>query len=181
MNSYSFSKYHRHSLGFTLIEVLVSVLILAIGLLGLAGLQARGMKENHNAYLRAQATLMAQDMADRMRANAAGVVAGNYNSPTSTEVAACLTSSGCTSAQMATNDFYEWTNKATGRMSVADLPNGKGAVCIDSTPNDGTFASQACDGTGNAYVVKIWWEERENDTANNKSTITKRFVTSFRP
>jgi type IV pilus assembly protein PilV len=64
--------------GFSLIEVLVAILVLAIGLLGLAALQARGLKFNHDSYARSQATFLAYDIIDLMRANAAGALAGNY-------------------------------------------------------------------------------------------------------
>lgn len=56
-------------LGFTLLEVLIAVVILSIGLLGVAGLQATGMRNNHDAYLRSQATVLAMDISDAMRAN----------------------------------------------------------------------------------------------------------------
>ena len=55
--------------GATLIEVLVAVVVLSIGLLGLAGLQMTGLQTNHSAYLRSQATLLAYDLTDRIRAN----------------------------------------------------------------------------------------------------------------
>ena len=55
--------------GFTLIEVLVSMIVLAIGLLGLAQLQARGLQFNQDAYVRSQATVLAYEIIDRMRAN----------------------------------------------------------------------------------------------------------------
>jgi prepilin-type N-terminal cleavage/methylation domain-containing protein len=55
--------------GLTLIEVLVVVVLLAIGLLGLAGLQLRGLQVNQGSQLRSQAAMMAEDMADRMRAD----------------------------------------------------------------------------------------------------------------
>lgn len=156
--------------GFTLLEVLVAVMVLAIGLLGMAGLQVTGLHYNHNAYLRAQATVLASDIIERMQANPLGVQAGSYNNPTSTQTAACLTTAGCTSAQMAQHDAYEWTT-ALGNQ----LPNGRGAVCIDATPTDGTSASPACDGAGNVYAVKIWWDD---DRAEGG---TQMFVTSFRP
>ena len=62
--------------GFTLIEVLISVVIFSVGLLGLAGLQATGIKLNHSSLLRSQATLLAYDIADCMRANRGNVA--NY-------------------------------------------------------------------------------------------------------
>ncbi|PTN38085.1 type IV pilus modification protein PilV [Desulfonatronum sp. SC1] len=55
--------------GFSLLEVLVGLLILAIGLLGLAALQVRSLQHNNDAYFRSQATLMSYDIIDRMRAN----------------------------------------------------------------------------------------------------------------
>lgn len=55
--------------GFTMIEVLVAVIVLSVGLLGLAGLQATGLRNNHSATLRSIASLQAYDIADRMRAN----------------------------------------------------------------------------------------------------------------
>lgn len=65
--------------GVSLIEVLVTVVVLSIGLLGLAGLQASGTKFNHSAYMRSQAVNLAYDMADRMRANRTEALADNYN------------------------------------------------------------------------------------------------------
>ncbi len=95
------------SRGFTMIEVLIAMVILAIGLLGLAALQAVGMRNNHSALSRFQATLSAYDMADRLRSNSASSIdtpaflaflAANYNKPAltdySTAVDACNSSAG---------------------------------------------------------------------------------------
>ena len=57
--------------GFTLIEVLVSMVIMAVGLLGLAGLQTLSLRDNQDDYLSSQATALAYEMSDRIRANAA--------------------------------------------------------------------------------------------------------------
>lgn len=59
----------RDSYGFTLIEVLVSVIILSIGILGILNLQSRALLDNQDAYLRSQAILLAYDLSDRIRAN----------------------------------------------------------------------------------------------------------------
>lgn len=61
--------------GFTLLEVLVAMLVLSIGLLGLAGLMASSLRNNHSAYYRTQATWLAYDVIDRMRVNGAGGLA----------------------------------------------------------------------------------------------------------
>ena len=57
--------------GFTLLEVLVSMIIFAIGMLGLAGMQGIALKDNNDAYHRSQAVFFAHDLGDRIRANPA--------------------------------------------------------------------------------------------------------------
>jgi type IV pilus assembly protein PilV len=69
----------RSASGFTLLEVLIAVLVLSIGLLGLAGLQITSLKFNHSAYMRTAATNLAYDMADRMRVNRGQALTGAYD------------------------------------------------------------------------------------------------------
>ncbi|MGH8551522.1 MAG: type IV pilus modification protein PilV [Methylococcales bacterium] len=157
--------------GFTLVEVLVAVFVLALGLLGLSGLQVASLQNNHSAYLRSQATLLAYDMADRMRANATALAALAYDQPAATMNANCTTVTGCTPAQMALHDMYEWS-AAASQTSVANvLPNGAGMVCLDSVPDDGTSAAPNCDGNGTSYAIKVWWTD-------DRSGLQKRFVTT---
>jgi type IV pilus assembly protein PilV len=129
---------NKHS-GFTLIEVLIAALILAIGLLGMAGLQATSIKNNLSAYNRSQVTQLAYDMADRMRANrnesldsATGSVieASTYLTMDSADAVAqanCSTVTGCTGAEMAQNDLFEWNAALTGA-----LPSGVGTITADA-------------------------------------------------
>ncbi len=70
-NKVTFSNRQR---GMTLIEILVTVLVLAVGLLGMASLTVGSLKNNQGAFLRTQATILAYDMADRMRANSAEAI-----------------------------------------------------------------------------------------------------------
>lgn len=166
---------YRH-LGFTLVEVLVAVIILGVGLLGLAGLQVSSLHFNRSAYFRAQATMMAYDIAERMKANPQGFTNGNYNNQAGGAVGACLEIAGCTPAEMAQNDLDEWV-----KAMEKQLPGGKGAVCMDSTPNDGTYENLAgsCDGVAPVYVIKIaWQEERAKGGQEEKKEI---FETSFQP
>lgn len=158
--------------GFTLIEIMVAVLILAIGLLGVAGLEATGLRQNTSAYQRSQATLLAYDISERMRANLPGVTNGDYNGAAGTQQTNCTTTQGCSSAQMAANDIYEWKQAVAAR-----LPSGQGVVCIDSTPNDGTSAtSPQCDGvTGAMYAIKIWWDD------NHSGNLSGFFSTTLEP
>jgi type IV pilus assembly protein PilV len=107
-----------------------------------------------------------------MRANMPGVTAGNYHLPTATQDVDCTTITGCTPAEMAGHDAFEWSAGIQ-----ASLPAGEGVVCIDSTPQDGADATNpACDNAGNLFAIKLWWDDdRDPATAN------QRFVTSFLP
>ncbi len=158
--------------GFTLIEILISLVVLAIGLLGMAALQMNGLRNNQSAYFRAQATQLAYDMADRMRTNIVeardATSGGTYNNGAST-ANNCATGP-CTTAQMTGYDFSQWNAELT-----AQLPSGTGRVCIDGTPNDGTFDFPACDGVGTVYAIKVWWDDNRSGAAN------QRFVMSFQP
>ena len=90
--------------GFTLIEVLISMLILAIGLLGLAAMQAISLRDNQDAYYYQQATLLAYEMQDRIRGN----VYWENSTVTAATNAACNNSPGCSAKQMAENDYDYW-------------------------------------------------------------------------
>ena len=166
--------------GFTMLEVLIAIVVIAFGLLGIAGLQAFAMKNNYSASLRITATTLANDMVDRMKANYIAVTNGDYNKPNTTDyataVASCLTTTGCTSQELAQNDLNEWAQRL-----AAALPNGRGIVCLDSTPNDGgTVAAPACDNAGTTmYVVKIWWID--DRTATGSAATPQRFSWAFNP
>lgn len=116
---------NRHNQGFTLLEVMIALVIFSIGLLGLAGLEAQGMRYNHSAYLRTQATFQAYDILDRMRANRGAAANGNYQ-PTFTSMGTdrdCdTTTTTCSTAYMAQHDIYEW------KISLGALPGGIGKV-----------------------------------------------------
>ena len=128
--------------GFTMVEVLVAIVILSFGLLGLAGLQADGLRNNTSAYMRSQATLMAYDMLDRMRANLQGVKNGNYDNlldsaPTNPN---CI-SSGCSILQMTQHDAYEWSGKLN-----EILPSGQGKV--------------KGNGLGSIFTITVMWDDQ---------------------
>jgi len=148
----------HYSAGFSMIEVLISFLVLAAGLLGVASMQKQGFESNHGAYLRSQASSLAQDMSSRMRSNMQAVEAGNYNMPSSTFSLSCL-STGCSSAQMAAHDNFEWQAEL-----AQILPQGVGIICLDSTADDGTDVDDAeCDGLGTDLAIKVWWDAMPRD------------------
>ena len=157
--------------GFTLVEVLVSALLLSIGLVGLAGLQAASLVNNQSSFMRSQATALAYDLADRMRSNVPGANAGAYDPANAAITASCKTASGCTTQQMAEHDIAEW-NAAIN----TDLPMGQGWVCIDSTPNDGASAANPqCDGNGTQFTIKIWWDDNRDGAINITAANMERF------
>jgi type IV pilus assembly protein PilV len=64
--------------GFSLLEVLIAIVVMSLGMLGLASLQMMSLKHNRTAHVRSQATTAAYDILDRMRANRTAADAGNY-------------------------------------------------------------------------------------------------------
>ncbi len=163
--------------GFGMIEILISIVVLALGLLGLAGMQLFGLRNNNFAYQRSQAIILAYDLADRMRTNMVAVENGDYDYSSASEVngaqaySTCVTDVGCTTANMAEQDVYDWYE------AIQDtLPSGVGLVCLDSTPNvTDTWASPACDGLGDSYAIKIWWDDDRDGTRDAP------FILSFQP
>jgi type IV pilus assembly protein PilV len=95
--------------------MLVTVVVLSIGLLGLAGLQASGLRNNHSAYLRTQATFLAMEIADRMRANREAALDGDYD--------IAMSANAPTDVTIAATDLAAWLNDLDTR-----LPSGDGAI-----------------------------------------------------
>jgi len=123
----------------TLMEVLVALLVLSIGMLGIAGLQLAAIRSSTTAYWQSQATWFAYEIADRMRANPTAVTGGSYSGADvdGTE-AAVDCSGGCAPANIAGYDLYEWGQRLTA------LPAGQGTV-VDN--GDGT------------YTISVMWDE----------------------
>ncbi len=137
--------------GFSLIENLVTLFILTVGLLGLAGLQATSLRINHQAFAQHKAVSLALNIADRMRANPEGVDGGFYSLIVgSSAVLPCYTSSGCSPQLMAQNDIWEWN-----QLLQSHLPGGYGIVCADDTPADGGtgFASSTATSIASQIVT----------------------------
>lgn len=110
--------------GFTLLEVLVAMLVLSIGLLGLAGLMASSMRNNQSAYHSTQATWLAYDILDRMRANSTGALAGAYGAANALGAPANC-STAAPSGSIAAQDIGGWKN-----MIACALPQGDGAITV---------------------------------------------------
>lgn len=125
--------------GFTLIEVLIALIIMSVGMLGIAGLYVHSMQAGRTSMLRHNAVTLAGDITDRIRANpragaAYGLAGANNNC-----VAAGI---DCTPAEMAANDIFLWDQQA-----AATMPNGAVNVVFNNGPVPPT------------YQVTITWTE----------------------
>jgi type IV pilus assembly protein PilV len=125
--------------GFTLVEVLVSLVVLAIGLLGIAKLMLLSSHSNDSAYLRSQATALAYEMLDDMRANRQEALPPNssYNTAAAAPVVFPYTGTPCvgtactTATQVAQYDLFQWgmrLDASSGNVPAGALPTGRGTV-----------------------------------------------------
>jgi len=143
--------------GFSLLEVLISLLVLGIGLLGLGGLQVASLKGTTNAHSRTIATMFAMDLADRMRANPLGVKGGFYGTSVSCSGGEyCRNSTYCTPQQIAVFDLQE-VMCGTKRTSFAERENG-----IKNTLLNGTLEISCnvdCSAKKAIHNITITWGE----------------------
>lgn len=173
----------RRTAGFGMVEVLVTLVLLSVGLMGIAKLQLVSLRSVHASTVRGQAVLLAYDLADRMRANRFGIVdldgnaVGFYNSADGVNYQvpadnACTEGAGaaadCTIAEVAAHDLQEWNDSI-----AALLPGGAGSVCVDGPldplPCDGALTNGAV-----VYSVTVSWTDIEQAGAAAKS-YTMRF------
>ncbi len=151
MNSVSMRRAKQD--GSTMLEVLIAIVVFSFGMLGMLGLVLSSLKMTSTSNFRSVASAQLAAMADALNANP--VMISDYLSVASTPTATadCFTTTGCTSAQLATTEYKLWLDR------VEDLlPNGSATLCRDSSPSDGNSVSWACDGSGRP-VVKICWNE----------------------
>ncbi len=145
--------------GFSLIEALVSIVVVGVGLLGLAFLQAQGMAFNTSSYVRTQATLAAYDLVDRMRANPVAALTGAYVATTApTTFTDCdVAGAGCDTAQLAAFDLARW---------FAQLQTDLGPT---ATANVAFTAP-------NQYAITLTWTEglaRDPNTSDATTTVNR--------
>ena len=107
--------------GVTLVESMIALLVISIGLLGIASLQITAMSQNASSLNHSQAVWYAYNMSDRIRANLSEF--NNYNGiDTSTSYTQDCISSACTNAQMLTADAADWS------AMIGNLPGGRGII-----------------------------------------------------
>jgi type IV pilus assembly protein PilV len=129
------------------------MLVLSIGMLGIAGLYVESLRSGRAALTRSQAVMLVSDMADRVRANSGA--ASSYvkaADDTGTLSTACNGGSGtCTPANMAANDIAIWHSMVDDRADSPasgqlGLPNGRGTISIAA-------------GTPQIMTITVQWQE----------------------
>jgi type IV pilus assembly protein PilV len=119
----------RDQQGTSLLEVLIAIVVVALGLLGFAGLQVASLKSSNTAYYRSQATMLAYDVIDRMRVNRkAAVTDGLYN---------------INYGQAGTGDVTDWRTNV-----VNSLPGGNAKILVNSANGSAEIYMKWDDGGG---------------------------------
>ena len=129
----------RSQRGFSLVEVLIALVILSVGMLGIAGLYVHSMRAGRTSMLRHNAVTLAGDIADRIRANPRAAVAYTGVGANNNCVAANI---DCNEGQMAAHDILSWDQQAAETM-----PNGDVVVIFDNSVSPPL------------YTITISWEE----------------------
>lgn len=167
----------RHSAGFSLVEVLISIVVLSFGMLGMVGLQAAALQANREARMQSTATNLARELAEKMRGNhtvailtTANPYIGNFTSPlTATTPTFCLSvgATPCANVTAVANaEMTEWLSRVDDA-----LPGARVRVCFDSTPYTAAGLPQwDCSDTGDIAVVKIGWTRGSTDRTPAKAS-----------
>ena len=170
------SEFSRPESGFSLIEVLISIIVLSFGLLGMVGLQAAALQANREARAQSTASSLARELAEMMRGNkdiglltSSNPYFGNFSSPltpaataycmnVATGTTACADTTAIANAQMT-----EWLSRVD-----SELPGAKVSICVDSLPFDSNGTPQwICNssGTGATTVIKMGWTRGSTNRA----------------
>lgn len=140
--------------GMSLVEVLVTVVLISVGLLGVAALQLSSLKGNQESYARSQAAMLAGDILDRMRANQTGFNDGQYTVSTAFDA---IGQAGTRGGQ----DMADW------QRAIDQLLPGGAAIAAGSVQR-----------AGNIVTITIRWSEREED-ANLRTRVNQTDLPTF--
>lgn len=143
--------------GFSMLEVLITLVIIATALLGTAGLQIYAMRMGQSGQFRTQAVFLASDFAERMEANKVAAVAGSYVTSNATPVAMVVDcgTSACDSSNLALYDLSQWSTSVTNL-----LPQPTWAITRITVGNPST------------YRIEINWVDRSSQQSSHGETFT---------
>ena len=150
--------------GFTLLEVLVTMFVIALALLGTAGLQAYAVKVSQSGQLRTEAVILGLDLLERIEANNPGAIAGDYVAdPLPTAAPTDCFATLCTPADLATNDLVQF-----GTRLGAVLPSGSATV-----------ARAAAGANLWTYTIQVDWVERTTRGSTTTTTLGQTEAYSY--
>jgi type IV pilus assembly protein PilV len=132
----------KRQCGFSLVEVMIALVIMSVGMLGIAGLYFQSLQAGRTSMFRHHAVTLAGDVADRIRANPTAAIA--YIDPVGANNNCVLGGADCTPGQMAANDVLLWKAQAADT-----LPGGDVAVVF----------AEAVGATPPSYQITISWTE----------------------
>lgn len=143
--------------GISLIESLVAIVVTALGIMGILGIQMRTLSDTSTTVRRAQAIRLIEDLGERMRVNPNALAdMSRYVTPFSAAPAVGSCASGCTHTQLADYDLAVW------KRAVRDtLPLGRANIFVPPAE------TAAAAGQGRQLGVMIAWRENERDTSAN--------------
>ena len=142
--------------GFTLLEVMIAMVIFAVGMLGLAGIQSVSLQNEHASYSRSQAILLAYEMADKIKANPGGsinyVVDTNTTAITGYSGSTMCTANSCTITDIVKYDLGLWKAAVS-----ALLPGGKASITNPSALN---------------HTITVHWDEDRTGATGTNCPVT---------
>jgi len=154
--------------GFTMVEVLVAVLLLAVGLVGALAMQAHAMRTRYESALQTEALQAAATLADHIRANAAqssaylGFEFDAADGAEALESSVACTGTPCDPAAIAQQELSEFRQHL-----AAVLPLARAVICRDASNAPGGQLQWPCSGAADApVVIKIGWRSRRPDGAS---------------
>lgn len=169
--------------GFTLVEILVSIVILSFGLLGLAGLQASALKLNRESQFQSTGVLFAREYAELMRNN--NVLAQKNDATKNSYLLAAgatipsKVTKSCVSGKCSANDVALWDREDWLMRASAALPGLKVEVCFDATPFETSGSNEGlpkvwgqCSNSGSTAMIKIGWQQTSGKTVTAGSNTT---------
>jgi len=174
MKIYSLTRSKRLARGFTLLEVLIALLIFSLGLMGMAALMVLSVRTNQSAFLRTQATFLAQSMLDRMRANIGQIptYAISYPAPGADP---CAGGASCSPVQIAAHDIAVWSTQLTN-----SLPNATAQIDCDGAPL-GTGTQVGAAPYDGQCTMTIQWNESSLESTATGAPATQTFAWVFQP
>lgn len=160
--------------GFSLIEVLVALFVLALGVIGVAGMQLAALRTAQQSAFQTGALELASEMADAMRANGKQMTlddsqnpflkvdyqSASGRAPIAPRMLCYGGTADCGAGDLAQFDIYEWESRVK-----ATLPNGRVRICRDDMPWDRITRSLSwgCDPSAGSVVIKIGWRAKNPD------------------